>query len=144
MTKFEKAHYDVSQEQIALWTSQGASEAVIRGLLDDSVYLNDTYQVAVRSLSPDLGMRGWVHLSVKRLDREPVRDWRDMQSIKNELVGPEREAVELYPAESRLVDGANQFHLWVAPEGVAFPFGFQGERMTATPDEAEKMGAKQR
>jgi hypothetical protein len=37
-----------------------------------------------------------------------VHDWRDLQRIKNQLVGPECEAVELYPAESRKVDTANQ------------------------------------
>lgn len=42
-----------------------------------------------------------------------MHDWRDLQAIKNELVGPEHEAIELYPAESRLVDTANQYHLWV-------------------------------
>lgn len=46
----------------------------------------------------------------------------DAQRIKNELLGDEYEACELYPAESRLVDGANQFHLW-AING-QFPFGF--------------------
>lgn len=63
-------------------------------------------------------------LSIKRLDREVIHDWREMQRIKNELCGPEREAVELYPRESRVVDTSNQFHLWVMPEGFTFPFGY--------------------
>lgn len=53
------------------------------------------------------------HLSFKRIDREPMHDWRLFQEIKNMIVGPEYEAVELYPAESRVVDTANQYHLWV-------------------------------
>jgi hypothetical protein len=36
---------------------------------------------------------------------KPMKVWLTI-SIKNELVGPEHEAVELYPAESRLVDSA--------------------------------------
>jgi hypothetical protein len=54
-----------------------------------------------------------------------VHDWRDLQRIKNELVGPECEAVELYPAESRLVDTANQYHLWAdADPTYRFGLGF--------------------
>ena len=64
------------------------------------------------------------HLSFKRNDRKPVTDWRHKQYIKNQLCGEECEACELFPAESRLVDGANQYHLWVLREGTYFPFGF--------------------
>jgi hypothetical protein len=32
--------------------------------------------------------------------------------------------MELYPAESRLVDQANQFHLWVMAEGESIPVGW--------------------
>jgi hypothetical protein len=53
-----------------------------------------------------------IHLSIRNNDRSPVRDWRDLQRIKNELVGPEVEMVELFPRESQLVDTSNQFHLW--------------------------------
>jgi hypothetical protein len=67
---------------------------------------------------------GVLHLSIKRFDRAAVRDWRHLQAIKNEVAGPEREAVELFPAESRLVDGANEYHLWVAPEGGSYPVGY--------------------
>jgi hypothetical protein len=72
---------------------------------------------------PEPLVRGW-WLSVKTHDRAPVHDWRDFQRIKNELVGPEAEAVELYPAESRLVDTSNQFHLWCFEPPFKFPFGY--------------------
>ncbi len=64
------------------------------------------------------------HLSIKRLDREIIRDWRELQRIKNDLCGAELEAVELFPRESRKVDMSNQYHLYVMPEGYTFPFGF--------------------
>jgi hypothetical protein len=90
------------------------------------IWLNDTYQVSVfRDAAPD----GWpcpmIHLSIKRIDKEALHDWRDLQTIKNLLVGPEHEAIEIYPAESRLVDTANQYHLFVFsnPE-VRLPLGF--------------------
>jgi hypothetical protein len=69
---------------------------------------------------------GSMHLSFKRRDRAAVRDWRHFQAIKNEVAGPEREALELFPAESNLVDAANEYHLWVLPEDLCSPLGMEG------------------
>lgn len=110
------------------------------------VWLNSRYQVLIRHLeaNKELGWPPMDHLSIKRLDREPIHDWRDMQRIKNELVGPECEAVELYPAESRLVDTSNQYHLFVfvLPRW-RFPFGYQerfvmDERPVSTSDKSKQ------
>lgn len=92
---------------------------------------NDRYSVLVNRHAPHTLGDGitMVHLSIKRLDQEVVHDWRHLQKIKSEIVGAECEAVELYPAESRLVDGANQFHLWcLAVPQHRWPFGFEGPR----------------
>lgn len=102
--------------------------AFIRSMANEGdVYLNDVYQVNARIVAPLAGSN-WpplIHLSIKRIDRQPVHDWRELQEIKNQIVGPEHEAMELYPAESRVVDTANQFHLWViAQAGALLPFGF--------------------
>lgn len=95
----------------------------------DTVWRNSRYQVLLRRQAPP--KPDWpcdiIWLSIKRIDKEPIHDWRDLQRIKNELVGPEHEAVELYPKESRVVDGANQYHLWcLAEPGHQMPFGFEG------------------
>lgn len=71
-----------------------------------------------------------VHVSIKRVDKAPVHDWRHFQEIKNMLVGPSFEAVELYPAEDRVVDTANQYHLWAfgnrnALKLLGFPVGLK-------------------
>lgn len=85
-----------------------------------------------------------IHLSIRRQDREPCRDWRDFQRIKNQLAGPEWEAMEIYPAESRIVDMANQYHLW------CFEFelgvGWTEGRLIATSAQTERLtpGAVQR
>lgn len=83
-------------------------------------WLNDTYQVQMRELEHDM-----VHLNIRRRDGGPImRDWRHFQQIKNELVGPECEAVELYPAESRLVDTTNKYHLYACKDpAFRFPIG---------------------
>lgn len=65
------------------------------------------------------------HLSIRPLNLKRGRSWRELQKIKNELVGAECEGVELFPAESRLTDIADQYHLWIAADPTfRFPFGF--------------------
>lgn len=64
-------------------------------------------------------------LSVQRKDGAPVDGWDDLQEIKSDIFGPEFEAVELYPAEDRLVNMGNTRHLWVRADGSPWPFGFQ-------------------
>ena len=121
-------------------------------------YTNDIYQVSIRRHEPqkpkfsfkvDIGKQGsatspplgYIHVSVKTHDRKPMRDWRDMQRIKNQLIGEEFEAVELYPAESRLVDTANQYHLWVLDksidDGGYFPFGFHERLVDYSPRKSD-------
>lgn len=95
--------------------------------LNVEVYINSLYQVEKKVIqSNDPKVPSIVWLAVKRRDSQPCRDWRDMQAIKNQLIGPECEAVELYPAESRKVDTGNQYHLWgFADPKYRFPFGFR-------------------
>lgn len=104
-------------------------DRIARQEASGEVFLNDTYQVHRRRLPGAAGLPAIVHLSIRRLDRMPVRDWRDFQEIKNQLVGPECEGVELFPAESRLVDSANQYHLWVIDDvHFHWPVGFEDGR----------------
>jgi hypothetical protein len=123
-------------EAVGLNISEEEARRQYEGMLGCEVWVNDKYQVFVRRFE---GFA--VHLSIKTHDRQPARDWREFQQIKNELIGPECEAVELYPAESRRVDTANQYHLWGSSDpAFRFPFGFP-ERLVS---ETETHGAKQR
>src|SRR5436305_747972 len=94
------------------WTVFQLAEP-IPGLDDDYIFLNSRYQVNVRAMPPHAVFGESVWLSIKRRDKQPIRNWRDLQRIKNELCGPECEGVELFPSESRLVDSANQYHMTV-------------------------------
>ena len=81
----------------------------------EEVWRNNLYEVQVRNRGPqtdDEGAPDLWHLSIKRINKEPIHDWRHLQRIKDELLGPNCEAVELYPCKDRTVDGANQYHLW--------------------------------
>ena len=98
------------------WTPfEKAQVTLAKELGTDECWINSRYMVYVyrgKQVPQEL-VEDMIWLSIKRLDKEPIHDWRDLQRIKNELVGEENEAVELYPKESRMVDQANQFHLWV-------------------------------
>jgi hypothetical protein len=108
----------------------------------DVVYRNNIYQVNVRYfICEEWGGAEMTHLSIKRNDKKPIHDWRDLQRIKNEICSPEQEAVEIYPNEARLVDTANQYHLWVLPKGTCIPFGYWG-RIVTEADTGD--GARQR
>lgn len=97
----------------------------------EEIWVNELYQVNVRRNVP-CGLKEengepvlLTHLSIKNKDRSAKMDWRNFQYIKNQLVGEENEGCDIYPAESRLVDNANQFHLWVFQnKELRFPFGF--------------------
>lgn len=103
-------------------------EKTIQATMAPRVFANDVYRVKVRK-SPPI-----VHLDLCRHDNQPITNWRDLQQIKNELVGPECEGVELFPAESRLVDTAHQYHLWVIEDAkFRFPFGYQSRIVLPEP-----------
>jgi hypothetical protein len=95
-------------------------EGALRNLDAAAIYENNLYRVEVTFQPP------FTVLSISRLDGTPCKEWRHFQQIKNEIIGPECEAVELFPAESRLVDTGNEYHLWTYrnPKD-RFPMGFQ-------------------
>lgn len=151
MTPFRKAALppealDVNLTMAKFGLTREEAIHVTGRLAAQEQWLNDTYQVSLTPIGCPFGAElgpMW-HVSIKRRDKAPIHDWRDLQEIKNELVGKECEGMELYPAESRLVDTANQYHLFVFHRNsVRFPLGFQ-ERMVTGPDVAEAIGARQR
>ncbi|HEY1292885.1 MAG TPA: hypothetical protein VGJ60_07400 [Chloroflexota bacterium] len=135
----------------------GVSVEQARTMMDDidaneDVWVNSRYQVNVRRTPPpnETTGPGWpdmIHLSIKRHDRAPIgpERYRDFMLIRDELVGPKHEAVELYPRRSREVDSSNQYHLWVlADDSINFPFGFRdGRHVRDLPNGVGSAGARQ-
>ena len=107
-------------------------EKTVDGFDSGKLLVNSKYQVVVHEEVPMLPdpsvVMTW--LAIKRHDNDPCHDWRDFQRIKNEICGKERVGLELYPSESSLLDTTNQYHVFVLPDGVSSPFGFQ-DRMVA-------------
>lgn len=126
------------------WRLHGTTRKQVDALVAsaaEEMWMNDLYTVVVQRTSEG----AVAHLSIRRNDREAAHDWRDFQAIKNQLAGTEAEAIELYPAESRLVDTANQYHLFVMPPGALDEVGFNFGRVVNDGNEAtEIIGAKQR
>jgi len=92
---------------------------------DNEIWVNDKYQVNIDRSIIDHNI-AWIHLSIKTHSKTADHDWREFQQIKDELIGPEYEGIELYPAHSRVVDTANQFHIWVLADPAArIPVGWQ-------------------
>jgi hypothetical protein len=114
---------------------------------DCRYWRNDLYQVQVRYFHNEAFKSDMVHINIRRLDGAAIFDWRHRQLIKNQLVGPECEAFEIYPAESRLVDTSNKYHLWAFIDPtIRLPVGIDGEqgRDVITSEVRFPAGARQR
>jgi hypothetical protein len=88
------------------------------------VWNNHFFRAVVRRYPVEAGV-AVVHLSVIHNKLGSKIFWDDLQRVKNELVGPECEAVELFPAESRKVDVGDMRHLWCTTDtSYRYPLGF--------------------
>ena len=90
-------------------------------------WVNAVYQVTVQREVETIP--GWpskmIMLAIKRRDKKAVHDWRELQRVKNEVIGPEYEGMEMFPAESRLLDTSNIYFMFVfADPKIRWPFGF--------------------
>lgn len=88
---------------------------------------DDGYEVMSRLLITSIGKVEHVTITDHRhnLSSDGSGDipWAVKQSIKNELFGEDRVAIEVFPEESKLVDVMDVYHLWVLPKFFKMPFG---------------------
>jgi hypothetical protein len=101
------------------------------------VWENSRYNCSVRRYTKGwfVKNRPYIVIGISNNDESSRHDWRDFQAIKNQLAGRDWEAVELYPAESRLKDPSNRFYLWCCEKGL-LNFGLPGGRVVLDADEA--------
>ena len=120
VAKWREYHPAAAQEQSAALKPLDRHELPPKTRPDeaDDIWYNDTYEVTVRRHKKDRVFGsdgGMIQLGIASHDGTARHDWRDFQAIKNQLAGPECEAFELFPAESRLVDPSNYYTLWCFP-----------------------------
>ncbi len=102
----------VAQANAGLWGSE------LVGML--AAYVNRVYSVQEFAEVREQGLlRGQLvtHLLIRRHDGTTNVPWADKQRIKDDLAGPDRLAVEVFPPTDALVDERNLYHLWVFPAG---------------------------
>lgn len=117
---------------VAAGATQDEAEAAWRIFAASDLYETSEYLVQLIKSGHDhlSGSLATFTLVVSRKDNAPVSDWRDLQEIKNRMVGREVDAVELFPAASRIYDHRNRTVLfcYVGSGGAAdaaprLPFG---------------------
>ena len=54
----------------------------------------------------------YTHVRIRRIDNQPIHSFVDFQSIKNEFLGSEVVAIEVFPKVSDYVDNSNTYHLF--------------------------------
>lgn len=65
---------------------------------------------------------GWVrHLRVQRNDGNDGITWDELQAVKDEFLGADCQAVEIYPQADELVNETNLRHLWEVPAHIYMP-----------------------
>lgn len=80
-----------------------------------TVYRNHVFTILERA-----DTSGVLHIGIASLSGiRPT--WYEMQRIKDELYGPEKTGVEIYPPAEDIVDGSDMFHIWILPGDI--PFG---------------------
>lgn len=115
MTKFGQSwgEWEERPAEVKVLVQQKATEHVKRA------WNNDRYHV-MEMVVGDIQV-----LMVGRHDCKPDMPWTDLQRIKNELIGEEREAVEVFPKVSELIDQANARHIWIIPENERLNYRLQ-------------------
>lgn len=134
-------------EEIARTEFGGDIEAARRHWIEEhskeQVWINEKYQVATIVTEHEY-FGSVMQINIRRRDGNVImRDWREFQDIKNQLAGPECEAIEIYPAESRLIDVANKYHLWCFLDGRLLPLGWHQGRHVRD-DKSKQPGLRQR
>jgi hypothetical protein len=116
------------------WERRDTPDSVRRGYVKDPTirwlpysYVNNRYSVQLSAVRTEQ-FGEVLHLWIRRHVNKPARSWTDLMRIKDELIGEERVAIEVYPAAEDVVDQAHMTHLWVLGEGVALPFGLKKKK----------------
>lgn len=112
---------------------QGAEEPGRPGFKWDRATQIGDMSVFERSL-PD----GGTHFAVATPPGVERPTFQAMQDIKNQLAGEDRQAVEIYPVQAKLVDDGPESatHLFVLPQGQELPYSLPARQDMPAPGAA--------
>jgi hypothetical protein len=117
----------VSFQSTADWNEADRAVLAVLVLISDECWANSEYIVAVeRGIEPSPIFPTVTHLTVRRRDRMLLSHskWCDLQYIKDQVIGSQFTAIEIYPPSAQVIDLENAYHLWAFddPE-FQLPFG---------------------
>ena len=78
-----------------------------------------TYEYSLGTAYTPWGMTN--HLRVWRSNGKDKIPWDVLQQIKDDVLGEDATAIEVYPPTAELVDETNMRHLWECPATVRVP-----------------------
>lgn len=77
-------------------------------------FRNNRYCVMIADSCPMTIGPPAIKAMIQRHDDKPIPNhWSEIQKIKNELFGPDKIAIEYFPAQSRLVDVHNIYWIFI-------------------------------
>ncbi len=82
----------------------------------EPVFTDGTYIVELHLISGDEPYA--YRLAIKRVDKTPIRSWRELQDIKNDVAGIDAVEIEIYRRECEVTDIANSYPIWVMRDDV--------------------------
>ena len=107
--------------------------------MDRCYVLDKKYVVMTRQIKTEWGIVE--HAFIRNKDNSDI-SWKEKQKIKNDLFGRNRTAIEVFPAESRLIDKVGAYHIWILPEEMELPFGLHENDTSTEPIRRELMRVK--
>ena len=69
----------------------------------------------IRSITTLENGSRWIHVSCSKKIGQIV--WKDLQSVKNQFIGSEKEAIQVFPKIRNLIDISDCYHLWSLLDG---------------------------
>jgi len=117
------------EARLAKCRAAGLPEPLNDSYIDEcTAFVNSRYCVLIHDAPARTGCPALWHVQIQRRDGQPAgpERYRDFMRVRDELIGEEHEAVEMYPARSRETDVANIYHLWVVQSDAdEFAVGFK-------------------
>lgn len=74
--------------------------------VQEAYVVDDVYKVYIAYTGK------YTHIRIRRIDNQPIHNFGDFQEIKNQFLGENAVAIEVYPKVSDYVNNSNTYHLF--------------------------------